>query len=238
VAYADITVNDRNPVKRWLQRRRLRDALRVAGRGRDARWAGSVLDFGGGDATLCVDVKHRFPRTRVVCYEPSESIRAQAEEVARGTGVEVLGAVPEGTTYDVVLCCEVFEHLPREPMLEALATLRRLLAPGGLLVLGVPNEVHAVGLAKGLFRMLRRRGAYDARWDTVLPAALGRPRADRPVLDLDGLPFIYPHTGFDFRSFAETVRGAGFAREAAYGSPFHLLPLALNSEVYTVWRAA
>jgi SAM-dependent methyltransferase len=237
VAYADITVNDRNPVKRWLQRRRLADALWHVGRALDAAWNGRILDFGGGDATLCVDLKRRYPHATVVCYEPSASIREQAADVARGTGVEVVGTLPEGATYDLVLCCEVFEHLPAAQTHAALGLLRGLLAPDGRLVLGVPNEIHAVGLAKGLFRMLRRRGAYDARLDTILPAALGRPRPDRPVLDLDGLPFIYPHTGFDFRALRATVRASGFGYVAAYGSPFHRLPLGLSSEVYTVWRA-
>ncbi len=29
MAYADITVRDPNPIKRWLQRRRFRDALAI-----------------------------------------------------------------------------------------------------------------------------------------------------------------------------------------------------------------
>jgi SAM-dependent methyltransferase len=233
--YADITTADRNPVKRWLQRRRLADAIWYVRRDMPPSWAGRVLDFGGGDATLCVDLRHRYPRARVACYEPSDSIRAEAAEVARGTGVGVLATVP-GETYDLVLCCEVFEHLPPEQTSEALRVLHRLVAPGGRLVLGVPNEVYAVGLAKGLFRMLRRRGAYDARLGTIVPAALGRPRPDRPVLDLDGLPFIYPHTGFDHRHLTASVGAAGFARVATYGSPFRRLPVVLSSEVYTVWR--
>jgi SAM-dependent methyltransferase len=236
VPYADITTADRNPVKRWLQRRRLADALWYAGRGLGAGWRGRILDFGGGDAALCADLKRRHPAATVACYEPSETIRAEAERRAAGTGVEVHADVP-GATYDVVLCCEVFEHLPAAQTEAALKTLGTLLAPDGLLVLGVPNEIHAVGLAKGLFRMLRRRGAYDARLDTILPAARGKPRTDRPVLDLDGLPFIYPHTGFDHRRLVEQVAAAGFVLVASYGSPFHRLPLAVNAEVYTVWRA-
>src|SRR5215210_5663892 len=45
--YSDITVHDRNPVKSYLQRRRLRDALTVLD-GLDEGFAGRFLDFGGG----------------------------------------------------------------------------------------------------------------------------------------------------------------------------------------------
>lgn len=82
--------------------------------------------------------------------------------------------------------------------------------------------------------MLRRRGAYDARLDTILPAARGRPRTDRPVLDLDGLPFVFPHSGFDYRRLSSAA--AGFTAATSYGSPFHRLPLAVSSEVYSAWR--
>jgi len=51
MAYADITIRDRNPVKRWLQRRRFSDALKVL---RDAQFGDRlrVLDFGAGDGEL------------------------------------------------------------------------------------------------------------------------------------------------------------------------------------------
>jgi hypothetical protein len=84
--------------------------------------------------------------------------------------------------------------------------------------------------------MLRRRGAYDACLDTILLAARGRPRTDRPVLDLDGLPFIFPHSGFDYRRLSSAVAAAGFTAVMSYGSPFHRLPLAVSSEVYSAWR--
>ena len=48
--YSGITVHDRNPVKSYLQRRRLRDALSVLDDlGED--FAGRILDFGGGVAS-------------------------------------------------------------------------------------------------------------------------------------------------------------------------------------------
>ncbi len=69
-SYSDITVRDRNPLKSYLQRRRLRDALSVLD-GLDEGFAGKLLDFGAGSGELTRIIAGRFPRARVYCYEPA-----------------------------------------------------------------------------------------------------------------------------------------------------------------------
>ena len=75
--YSDITVGDKNPARRYLQRRRLRDALSVLdGLGDD--FAGSFLDFGGGSGELSKMLARRFPDAGVFCYEPMPGIFEEA----------------------------------------------------------------------------------------------------------------------------------------------------------------
>jgi SAM-dependent methyltransferase len=50
---------------------------------------------------------------------------------------------PYGTEYfDTILCCELIEHLPSDPM-HMMAEINRVLKPGGYLVLTTPNIVSA-----------------------------------------------------------------------------------------------
>lgn len=234
VTYADITTRERNRLKRWLQNRRLDDAL-VPLSVPTGSWSGRCLDFGGGDAALSRRVLERSPGASAVCYEPSESIRLEADAACASSGVRIVGKLAElSGPFDFITCCEVFEHLPPEESAQALHDLGRLVADSGRIVIGVPNEIFSVGLMKGLFRMTRRYGKYDAKWGTVLPAALGRPRQNRPVLALDGLNFIFPHTGFDYRRLRVQIREAGFRIQRQYGSPFRISWPAINSEVYLV----
>jgi len=99
-----------------------------------------------------------------------------------------------------VFCLEVFEHLPRRETVHAIREIDRLLGREGTLVVGVPNELFIPALVKGLFRMTRRYGSFDARPGNVLRAVLGRPPKRRPVREITpGLPYHFHHTGFDHR---------------------------------------
>lgn len=75
--YTGITVGDRNPVKRYLQRRRLRDAVSVLADS-EGDFSGDVLDLGGGSGELSKMLATRFPNARVFCYEPVPGIFEEA----------------------------------------------------------------------------------------------------------------------------------------------------------------
>ena len=53
-------------------------------------------------------------------------------------------------TFDIVLCCEVLEHMDVDPMF-MLEQINRVLKPGGLLLLTTPN----ITSSRGLWKMLR-----------------------------------------------------------------------------------
>ena len=132
MSYESITINDPNPVKRWLQRRRFSDALSVWKNPRTDRLF-HVLDFGGGNGELLRQLEGS-PSIRATIYEPTPSLMAEAkqmlssmESVTFAESVTVL----QDATYDYVFCLEVFEHLPEKETAQALAEIQRLLKPGG-----------------------------------------------------------------------------------------------------------
>jgi SAM-dependent methyltransferase len=175
--YADITTRDPNPVKRWLQGRRFSDALKVLN---GARLGDSlrVLDFGAGNGELVRQMVRIAPIEAFV-FEPTPSLMAEARQNLAGQDSVVflhsLDSVEPGT-FDYVFCLEVFEHLPEGEMVKAIAEIHRLLKADGVAVIGVPHEVFLPAMIKGLFRMSRRYGDFDARRPgNVLAALCGRP---------------------------------------------------------------
>src|ERR687893_490253 len=231
--YSGITVQDKNPVKSYLQRRRLRDALSVL----DEDFAGKVLDFGAGSGELSRILAARFPRAEVFCYEPAPDLLEEARRNLSGLDNVVL--VPsldelEGSRFRYVFCLEVFEHLPRRETARAVRAIRRLLDRDGTAVVGVPNELFLPALVKGLFRMTRRYGAFDARPANVLRATFGRPPKRRPKREITpGLPYHFHHTGFDHRELRRTLSET-FEVERQFASPVG--GELLGTEIYLVLR--
>jgi PPOX class probable F420-dependent enzyme len=234
--YSDITVHDRNPVKSYLQRRRLRDALSVLD-GLDEGFGGKLLDFGGGSGELTRIIAGRFPRAEAYCYEPAPDFLEEARQNL--SGLENVVLVPsleklEGMRFRYVFCLEVFEHLPRRETVRAIRAINRLLTREGTAVVGVPNELFLPALFKGLFRMTRRYGAFDARPGNVLRAAVGHPPGKRPVREITaGLPYHFHHTGFDHRKLRRTLSET-FEVERQFASPVG--GVLLGTEIYLVLK--
>lgn len=236
LGYAGITVSDRNPIKRYLQRRRLRDAVSVL-EDLDEDFSGTMLDFGGGNGELSRLVARRFPDAAVFCYEPMPDILEEARRNLAGLeNITLLSdrKTLKGTRFDVVFCLEVFEHLPPPQTARTVRVVDRLLEDGGLFVVGVPNELFLPALVKGLFRMTRRYGAHDATPGNVLRAAIGRPPPTRPVRRISrGLPYHFHHLGFDHRRL-RTLLQETFDPVREFGSPVN--SEFFGTEIYQVMK--
>lgn len=238
MSYADLTVNDGNPIKRALQRRRLAHSLHALA-ACDADIAGNVLDVGAGDGLLCGRLAERWPRASITCYEPAGHLREQAEQLLAGRpNVRVVGQLADcpSRRYDWIFCLEVLEHLPGRETRRLFDDLLSLSDAHTHIVLGVPNELHLLAALKGAFRATRRWGSFDTRPGQVVRAVTGRPPLRRPLAQLaPGVRYYFHHLGFDYRRLRRRL-DARFKIEHCYGSPFPRLPLVLNSEVYLVVR--
>ena len=199
MAYADITINDPNPIKSWLQSRRFLDAIKIVQYSQTGD-KHRLLDFGAGDGELILQLARIAPL--------------------------------ESGAFDSVFCLEVFEHLPKNEVDKAIKEIHRLLKPDGFAVIGVPHELFLPALFKGIFRIFRRYGAFDACFGNVLAAFIGRPPLVRPVSEIaPGVRFHFEHLGFDYRSLDRLLQKQ-FRITNRWFSPFPILGPILNSEVY------
>lgn len=233
VNYARLTHQDRNPLKRWLQHKRLEHGL-AALQSLPANFSGRVLDFGAGDGELSRRIVERFLQAEVVCYEPSKKLRSQAEiNLSRRGNVKLAGDLDSypAAYFDFIFCLEVFEHLPDEKINDALSRIHHLVNSAGTVIIGVPNEIFMAALFKGLLRLKRRYGEDDARLFNILRAFAGFPPRERPVVAFDNLPYIIRHMGFNHRRFKKQLEKY-FSVGKTYGSPNIYLPVFLNLEVY------
>lgn len=234
MSYANLTISDKNPIKRWLQRRRFDDALKALDRAAPAPAPLKVMDYGAGNGELIRQLAELRPIEATV-FEPTPTLMKEARQhLAHLDAVSFCRTPTEapGDHFDYVFCLEVFEHLPPEQTEQALAQIQRLLKPTGVAVIGVPHELFVPALIKGAFRMSRRFGAFDARPRNILAAFRGKPPTERPTTEIaPGQAYHSHHLGFDYRRLESQFRPY-FRREARWFSPFPLLGSSLNSEVY------
>jgi SAM-dependent methyltransferase len=233
--YASLTRADPNPVKRWFQRRRLKDAFRSIAK----LDPGLIVDYGGGDGATSAMAVAQWPLCRVICFEPASFLAEEASHLLAAlpqAAVVTDEADIESGCADIVLCMEVLEHLPEAETQRVLQEIARILKSDGLVVVGVPVEVGLPALPKGMFRLSRRPGQFDSRLGSIVRAALGRPPGQRETVEIvPGRSYHPHHLGFDHRRLITEI-GRRFEIMQIRGSPAHWAPPSLNSEIYVTAR--
>lgn len=141
------------------------------------RWvpsdANSLLDIGCNVGELLAYCGEVYPGIRLSGVEINPEAFAKARQnlphaVIKGAGAEKL-SFPDAS-FDCVTCIEVLEHIPAELRQQALSEMRRVLRPGGRLVLRVPHAGLFAFLdsnnlrfrAPRLYRTLLKHGRRDA----------------------------------------------------------------------------
>jgi SAM-dependent methyltransferase len=145
----DTLYNSTNPTRRWLhvsRREQIEQALRgAAATGRLRR----ALEVGPGSGVylrLLSDIAETVVASDI---EAAFLERARAISAMRSNIEVVLDDIVETAledgAFDLVLCSEVIEHIP-DPG-RALASIHRILRPGGRLVLSTPHRFSPLELA-------------------------------------------------------------------------------------------
>lgn len=149
-----------NPTRRWIHTRR-REV--VEGLLRPFAGAGRALEIGPGSGVYLPLLAELADEVVVTDVEPAFLERARK---VVGGGPEVRFLVDDITStrlepasFDLILCTEVLEHIPSWQA--ALASMARLLRPGGALVLSTPQPwsplevLGKVAFRPGVIRVVR-----------------------------------------------------------------------------------
>jgi SAM-dependent methyltransferase len=141
-----------------------------------------VLDAGCGEGVL---VGEYAKRLAIEGVDPNYS----SDHVRSGS----LTALPYADgTFDRALCLDVLEHLTFEEQPRALAELRRVLAPGGELLVSVPNLAHLQSRVHFLFKGRLIRTAAESKHPGDRPADEYIRMADGAGFELVARRGIFP----------------------------------------------
>ncbi len=119
--------------------------------------------------------------------------RARALRVSGLVRASVTSLAFSDCSFDVVVCNQVLEHVPEYQT--GLDELRRVLRPGGLLLIGVPNEGSPLGILRN--HVLQRsilRSTDHVNMFTKRLLLDGLHRAGFDVVRIEPEAFFVPHT--------------------------------------------
>lgn len=134
-----------------------------------------VLDLSAGRGEIAAALARdgctvRGTHFRADDYKLADAPPKLPPEVAIDPDVDLMRPLPHPDgAFDLVLLCEVAEHLPTE--IPVVAEIGRVLAPGGHLVLSTPNvaRLHSRWhfLFTGTHKLIRRRAGWDLAPDDL-----------------------------------------------------------------------
>lgn len=156
----------------------------------------SVLDIGCGTGTLAIVAKHRVsPAGRVYGVDASTEMLARASKKAKKAGVEVMfkNGIVEGLPFpdghfDVVFSTVMLHHLGRQARQECAREVRRVLKPGGR-VLVVDFARPAEG-KRGLLDHFHHRGYLSLADLVALLSETGLNIVDSGAVGIGDLQFV------------------------------------------------
>ena len=230
---------------RWSHGSRFRVARRLVEPLAGAR----LLDYGCGDGTFLALVRDLFPSAVGVEADPAlaaeASTRFAGEPGLRFVHTAALTNEPDGG-FGAAVCMEVLEHCTLPVVDAVVADLRRLVAPGGTVVVSVPVETGPTLLGKQLVRALAARRGMEgyAERETYTAAEMARmlfAGSDAPVRRpvyhtrfASGEPNVYHgHKGFNWRALRSRLQTDFVVRHTLF-SPLRFAGPLLNSQAWFV----
>jgi 2-polyprenyl-3-methyl-5-hydroxy-6-metoxy-1,4-benzoquinol methylase len=211
---------------------------------------GRLLDYGCGDGTFLALVHDLFPGAVGADVNAAQTVDAARRLRGLRLTFVAAAALDESHTsvYDVVTCMEVLEHCLDDERQRVVAELRRLVRPGGVVVISAPIEVgpslpgKQLGRALAAWRSLgdyRHRETYGPLEMTRMVFATRATAIQRPTYSMtaaDGSVYRYAgHKGFNWRVLRDELRRS-FTIERTTFSPMPWLRSLLNSQVWFVCR--
>jgi len=229
-SYASYTRDTTDSLKSLAHKRRYRQVLNLIA---PPLLIDRVLDYGCGDGHLFSFLVHKYKRQNLVGYDPNPKLLAEAApSVSAGaeltTDIDSL-ITNRSSSFSLIYCIEVCEHLTDKSLDELLKHITVLAAPRARIVFGVPIETGPSGFLKSMYRT-----AHGGRQSASIAQAfraLFNMKLERKVTDTE---WYGAHTGFSHMRFRKILEQGGFRIIKTRHLPILALRSVLNNEIYFV----
>ena len=229
-SYASYTRNTRELLKQIAHKRRYRQVLDLVA---SPLPTDRVLDYGCADGHLFSFLVGKFERRNLVGYDPNPKLLSEAEpSVLAGAQLttDMNGLLEtQPSSFTLIYCMEVCEHLTDRSLDELLQNIASLASSRARIIIGVPIETGLSGFLKSIYRT-----AHGGRQSASIAQAfraLFSMKIERKVTDVE---WYGAHTGFSHIRLREILKHKGFRISNTFHLPFPALRSLLNNEIYFV----
>jgi 2-polyprenyl-3-methyl-5-hydroxy-6-metoxy-1,4-benzoquinol methylase len=229
-SYASYTRDTTEPLKSLAHKRRYRQVLDLVA---PPLPKDRVLDYGCGDGHLFSFLVDKFDRQNLVGYDPDLKLLAEAEPSV-SAGAQLTPDIDslienQPSSFSLIYCMEVCEHLTDKSLDELLKNITSLASPRARIIIGVPIETGLSGFLKSIYRAAH--GGHPSAGIAQAFRALFNMKIEREVTDVE---WHGAHTGFSHIRLREILKHGGFRIVRTSHLPFPALRNILNNEIYFV----
>lgn len=227
--YSKLTHNSPFAIKRFSHRTRFKYYGDFLSRNKSVNLNPKFLDYGTGDGHIFNYLKENDINDYLLfAYEPVESQFVQLSENVENNDLNVvcLRELGERDKYDIVLCAEVLEHFSALNVISHLSEIRKILNDNGRLLISVPIEIGAAGVAKNLVRTLLGQKHNGLSLSVLLKSFF-----DEPIHRGNDF-YISSHVGFSYKKLEYLIIESGYKIEKKYFSPLPVLRSFINAQVF------
>ena len=206
-SYASYTRNTRELLKQIAHKRRYRQVLDLV---TSPSPTDRVLDYGCADGHLFSFLVGKFERRNLVGYDPNPKLLSEAEpSVLAGALLtsDIDGLLEnQPSSFTLIYCVEVCEHLTDRSLDELLQNITSLASSRARIIVGVPIETGLSGFLKSIYRVAHG-GRQSASIAQAFRAPLRYEDRARRVTDVE---WYGAHTGFSHIKLREILKHKGF----------------------------
>ena len=229
--YSNLTILNKSFLKRFSHKSRFKIASNILKENYKNNNQ-NILDYGTGSGDFLKKLKHDFPDLKnVYAYEPLiERYNETLENISHHKNIIVYNSINDiEKKFDIIFCMEVFEHLNKKLIIEALNNIAKALNTKGICIVSVPIETGFGGFLKNIVRTLIGETHHGSSPKNFLKVLFGI-----KIQRNENVDYISSHVGFSHHELENLIKIQNFTITKKYFSPFSYLGSQLNSQIFFI----
>ncbi len=237
--YAEDTVDNKNIFKRFSHKRRFIEAKNLLNEYKFSRET-NMLDFGSGNGFFVKYLIENEFKLNFSAYDPVEQQISEMKDLFNSSNIKNVNIYNQYDSiiekFDIICCLETLEHFDEVHQRKLLEQMKKLLKPGGIIIISVPIEVYLSGFIKMILRITMRQSQENTNFKNLFKTLFGMKISSPDIFKKNYLntsqEYLNTHVGFYYFNLIKLIKRMNFKIVSTKYSPFPILKSLINSQIF------